>query len=174
MAADPRDELWEACFETYYDCFFQELLADGLINKWQRLDESTKILVALTASGSAVSGWALWTEPHFRVLWAVVAGVTAILSIGHPTLNVPGRLKDQGDLKRRFAAIRTDLETFRYRMRVNPVFSLVDFLADFADLRRRYSDTVQLIKNDILDTRRFEYRVQDRLDLQLGDEVEKT
>lgn len=172
MEADPREELWQVSFETYYDAYFQEMVADGLINRWQRVDEATKLLVALTASGSAVSGWALWTEPHFRVMWAVLAGLAAVLSIGHATLSVPARLKDQTELKRRFAGIRTDLETFRYAMRVNPDFSVPNLSGEFADLRRRYSDAIQLLKNDILETQRFDNAVQDKLNTQLGDLIE--
>ncbi|MBZ5564784.1 MAG: hypothetical protein LAP13_20475, partial [Acidobacteriia bacterium] len=131
MMVDPHEELWEASFETYYDAFFQEMVADGLINRWLRVDEGTRLLVALTASGSAVSGWALWAEPHLRFMWAVVAGAAAVLSIGHSTLSVPARLKDLAEVKRRFAAVRTDLETFRYSMRVNPEFPVDDFSKEF-------------------------------------------
>jgi hypothetical protein len=109
MAFDPRDELWEVTFETYYDAYYNEQLADYLINRWQRVDESTKVLSALTASGTAMSGWALWSQPSFHLLWALLAGVAALLTITHAALAVPGRLKDQAELKRRFASLRTDV-----------------------------------------------------------------
>ncbi len=173
MDADPRDELWQVSFETYYDAYFQELVADGLINDWQRVDEITRLLVALTASGSAVSGWALWTEPHFRLAWVFLAGAAAVLAIVHATLGVSGRLKDQGELKRRFSGLRTDLETFRYRMRVNRDFPLADFSAEFAEFRRRYSDAVQLLKNDLLETRAFDTRCQGVLNERLRDLIEE-
>ncbi len=173
MEEDPREELWQVSFETYYDAYFQEMVADRLINRWQRLDEATRLLVALTASGSAVSGWALWTEPHFRVAWVILAGVAAVLSIGHSTLGVPARLKDLGELKRRFGALRTDLETFRYAMRVEPGFKVTEFSETFTDLRRRYSDSLQLLKNDLLETRGFDNTVQDDLNKQVADLTEE-
>lgn len=63
MTLDQRDEIWTAAFYTYYDAYYEEICADRLTNRWQKLDEMTKVLVAFTASTSAVTGWALWTEP---------------------------------------------------------------------------------------------------------------
>jgi hypothetical protein len=54
MDFDPRDELWNAAFNTYYDAYYEEIAADKMISRWQILDELTKVLVALTASGSAM------------------------------------------------------------------------------------------------------------------------
>ncbi len=64
--ADPRDQLWKVAFYTYYQAYYVEMLISALIDRWQIVDETTKVLVALTASGSVVSGWVLWTQPHFR------------------------------------------------------------------------------------------------------------
>lgn len=172
MNSDPRDELWQVSFETYYDVYFQEMVADRLVGRWQRADEVTKLIVALTASGSAVSGWALWSEPHLKVLWAVFAGAAAAFSIGHSTLGVPARLKDLGELKRRFAGVRIDLETMRYAMRIDPEFPLDEFATKFGELRQKYADGFQLLKNDILETRRFDNAIQDELNRQLGDTIE--
>ncbi len=171
MAFDQRDELWEVTFETYYDAYYNEQLADYLINRWQRVDESTKVLSALTASGSAVSGWALWNQPSFHLMWALLAGAAALLTITHAALAVPGRLKDQAELKRRFAGLRTDLETFRYRMRVNPDFSVDDFTKEFVTYRTRYSDSIQLLKNDLLLTSRLAKKAQSELNNFLKEEI---
>ncbi len=83
MTVDPRDELWRAAFDTYYDSYYEELLADRLINVWRRVDEVTRILAALTASTSAVTGWALWAQQYSRNVWAVLAGFAAVLTILH-------------------------------------------------------------------------------------------
>lgn len=173
MASDPRDELWKACFETYYDTYFQEVVADGLINHWQRVDEVTRVLVAITASGSAVSGWALWTRSHFRGVWVLLAGAAALLAIVHAALGISDRLKYQGELKRRFSGLRTELETFRYRMCVDTNFPVDKFTVEFGEFRRRYSDAVQLLRNDLLLTRSFEIRRQRELNERLRDEIEE-
>lgn len=144
MTVDPRDELWEATFKTYYDAYYIELLEDALIARWQVVDEVTKVLVALTAGGSAVSGWALWTQPHFKTIWAILAGIAALLAIVHSALAVPGRISDHAEAKRRFASLRIGLETFCYRMRVAPEFPVPEFMEELAQHRRVFSDAVQL------------------------------
>ncbi len=140
---------------------------DRIINRWQIVDELTKVLVALTASGSALSGWALWSNPQFKIIWVVLAGLGAILAIFHSTLGVPGRLKDWGECKRWFAMLRIDLETFRHRMTFNPEFSVNDFTDDFVEYRRRYGEGIQRIKNDILWTKSLEIKAQAELNERL-------
>jgi hypothetical protein len=81
-------------------------------------------------------------------------------------------LHDQGEAKRRWAGLRIDLETFRFRMKVEPNFVIENFLREFDGSRKRYGDAIQHSKEDILSTNRTERRVQDRLDLILTDEIE--
>jgi hypothetical protein len=172
MAIDPRDELWDAAFNTYYDAYYQELLRDRLVDRWQRADDITKVLTALTASGSAVSGWALWSQPAFKMLWLILASIAAVLTIVHASLSVPGRVRDHSDCKRLFAGLRITLETFRYCMRVDPNFPVDKFLGDFVQYRSRYSDSIQLVKNDILITRRLQKATQNYLNLLLKQEID--
>jgi hypothetical protein len=166
-----RESLWEAAFETYYDAFFEELTADALMTRWGYVDDVTKSLVALTAVGSAVSGWTLWAQPGYRALWLVLSGVAAVLSIVHSALGIPGRLKMQAESKTRIAGLRTDLETFRYRMRVNPEFDVGPFTEQFIEYRRQYSEHVKLLPNDILRSKSLEKRTQAALNLRLKNEI---
>jgi len=171
MKVDPRDRLWKASFETFYDSFFEEMVADSLINRWQLLDEVTKISVALTATGSAVSGWALWNKPHLKTVWAILAGIGAVLAIFHTTLGVPRRLKDWSEIKQYFASLRIDLETFRYRMEIDPEFPLDKFSQEFVEYRKQYKEGANLLKNDILLTKRLQIKFQDRLNERLQDKI---
>ncbi len=167
MTFDPRDELWNAAFNTYYDAYYEEIAADKMINRWQILDEITKVLVAFTASGSAISGWALWSNQNFKYIWLILAGAGAVLALTHSTLGVSGRLKDWGEIKRWFATIRIDLETFRYRMTVDPEFPVDNFTKEFIDYRRRYGEGIQRLKNDIFRSNRLEKKAQSELNERL-------
>lgn len=158
MWHDPRDELWNGVFDTYYDAYYNEVLADKLISRWQYFDEITKVLVALTASGSAIAGWTLWSKPGFEFVWVLMAGAAAVLSIIHAALSVADRLKDAGEVRRAFACLRIDIETFRYRMRIDPEFGIDEFTKEFEEYRRRYSDCEQRIKNDIFRTMPLRHR----------------
>jgi hypothetical protein len=139
MPYDPRDQLWEGSFETLYHVFYEEYITWGLINQWQKIDEITKVVVALTASGSAVAGWTLWNEPYFKTIWASIAGFAAVLSIIHTALRVPERIKEHGEAKLQLINLRIDLETFRYRMCIDPNFSIESFTQEFVEYRKRYA-----------------------------------
>jgi hypothetical protein len=167
MSYDARDELWGAAFDTYYDAYYEELLADRIISYWQLLDEATKILVALTASGSAVSGWTLWNDPNLKYIWAILAASGAFVALVHASMGVPHRLKDWMDIKRLFAVLRIDIETFRYRISVNPDFVIDVYTAEFIEYRKRYGDGVQQLKNDFLLTRCVAKSVQRELNVRL-------
>ena len=173
METDPRDELWEISFETFYESSYEEIVADCLVKRWQLLDEVAKISLAVTVSGSAVSGWALWGEPYFKGMWAVLAAIAAVISIVHVTLRVPSRLEDWVEIKRYFAHLRIELETFRYRMQVDPEFSMKEFTDTFLGYRKSYAEGISRLKNDILLTRRLEFKAQDYLDERLADKIIK-
>jgi hypothetical protein len=172
MPWNSRDELWEVTFRTYYDSYYHEILSGILINRWQKVDEITRVLVAVTASGSAVAGWALWQQNTFKVLWAGIAGVGAFLAITHAALGVPARLKDWGECKRHFAMLRIDFETYRSRMVLDPDFDLQLFKDDFLDLQKRYSEGVQHLPDDIMTSPRTEKKAQSNLNRRLEDQIE--
>lgn len=169
MTHDPRDELWNSVFETYYDSYFQEIVADNLINRWLKFDDITKVLVAVTASGSAVAGWAAWNRPEYQGVWGAIAGLAALISIVHAALGVPNRLKDHGETKRLFSALRIDLTTFRHRMRIDPKFSLDEFSAEYFEFRQRFKDAIHSIIPDVARTKRVLSNSQVELDQLIGD-----
>jgi hypothetical protein len=169
--ADPREGIWEASFDTYYDALFEEYVADGLITRWSRMDDITKILVTTTASTSAIAGWALWNQEGFRTGWVILSGIAALLSIIVTSLGVSNRIKTHAENKRRFVGLRVDLETFRMKMRRDPDFDIPNFAKEFDDYRRRYSDSVQLLSNDTLRTNRFDKKMQQQVNTRLAGEI---
>lgn len=149
---DPRAKLWQATFETYYDSYFQELSAIRLLERWERFDEATKVMVALTASGSAIAGWTLWSEPGFKYVWATLAGLAAAMSIVHAALKVPERLARHFDSKLEFSGLRIALETFRHQMKIFPNFSVDDYNGRYLEYRERYQTLVSKLRRDFLST----------------------
>ena len=158
-----RDSLWDSAFSTYYHSYYQELTAAALLQRWERVDEVAKILVALTASGSAVAGFTLWQTEEFKVLWSTIAGLVAVVSIIHSVMNVSNRLSSLGDVKRIFATLRIELETFRHEMSIQPDFPVDTFNARFFEFRQRYQKAFILVKNDTLRTNKLSNNVQDAL-----------
>jgi len=112
MDQDALNSYWEPGYRTLYDAYFRELSAAALVRRWQWIDAVIRFLVALTASGSVIAGWALWSSLQGKMVWGMIAGVASLASIAHGIVAVPGRMKDQEELRRGFSELRVDLETF--------------------------------------------------------------
>lgn len=168
MTNDPRNVIWNKSFDTYYESFYYETMADKLVDRWQIIDDITKILVAATASGSVISGWALWQTPDLKIVWIIIAGAGALLSIIHASLGVPSRLKDWEDVKRCFVTLKVALETFRHRMEIDPLFPVDEYTDEYVRLRAQFGELVPRQKNDILLTVGLRLRAQKEIDNKLG------
>ena len=126
--------LTESSFHTLYKVSFQEACAEAVVSRWQMLDLIVAVLVAVTASGSAVAGWALWSEPGWRTLWATGAGTAALGAIVNNAMTVPSRIKEQEELRRVFSGLRVSLETFREELRIG---------LDVDNARQRYTKILE-------------------------------
>jgi hypothetical protein len=162
------EELWKAVFDTYYDAFFNEVVADRVINRWQIVDDTSKILIAVTASGSAISGWALWNQPGYRLVWTGLATLSAVIGIVHTSLAVAHRVRDWVEIKRSFASLRIELETLMYRMKFDFKAGNREFKREFIKQRRQYLKAVQRLRNDILLRKGLEVTAQRDLDKRLA------
>ena len=119
---DNRDMIWDKIFEVFYDSYYYELLSNKIIGIWITIDEITKVLVAITTSSSAIAGWALWNKEGWQYIWLFLAGLGALLSIIHATLNVTQRIKEWTENKRNLSSLRIECETNRGEMAMNADF----------------------------------------------------
>lgn len=159
---DVRDELWNQVYDTYYECFFQELFGDYLVSRWRSIDDVTKILVALTATGSVASVWALWETNVGKVVWAAIAGFASFVSIIHSALGVPSKLSNWVETKQIFTALRIDLETMRHNMAMDPGFDYEAYARLYNEMRERYRDGMTRIQNDWFRTYRRAVAIQEK------------
>ena len=148
MPNESIEEYWQSGYDTLYDAYFYELGSERLIRYWNRLDLLAGILTALTASSSAVSGWALWAQPKGKMAWAVLAGTASALAIVHAKLAVPGRIREEERHRQRFAALRIDLETFMHDLRRGLPSAQAKKAYDA--LRKRLSESVSSTPPDAL------------------------
>jgi len=168
MSFDSRDVIWDKIFDVYYDSYWVEILSEKVIGVWQRIDDITKVTVAITVSGSAVSGWTLWNQPGFKYIWAILAGISAVLSITHAALGVAGKVKDWTEVKRQFTTLRIEIESCRDLMEINPNFSIVDFESNYKNYKKRFGEMYPNINNDILLTKKRKVKSQNELNFRLG------
>ena len=171
---DERDIIWEKIFEIYYDAFYYELLSEKIIHKWILVDNITRLLVALTASGSAISGWKLWNQDGWQYLWLALASLSAVLSIIHATLNVTQKIKDWTDTKRNFASLRNNLELIRAEMSMDRNFDIDEFKKSHKINKDLYGKHYTVLPNDFISTKRLKRKTQEELNHKLKNEIQES
>jgi len=172
MSFDPRDKIWEVCFDTYYECYFEEMVADHLLYRWCIVDDINKWLIAITTSGSAVSGWALWSDPDYKLVWIGLASLSALLAITHTSLGVQQRIKNWESSKKSFTDLRIELSWLRQDMSINPDFDANETQNRMKLLRKQYRDNMSRLSPDTLRNRRLERKVQNKLNETISDQIE--
>src|SRR5450755_2735328 len=157
---DPLDRLWKETYALYYDAHYYEIEAELIVQNWQRIDDIVRVVVAVTASSSAVAGWRLWGEPAWRTVWGCVAGISALIAIVHAALGVPMRLKEWGEIHRLFLVLRNDLQTLRQQMRIQTGVTAKEMRSGLETARARFRDGESKIKSDLLRTNRLRSAAQ--------------
>jgi hypothetical protein len=160
QGAEDRKHYWDATYEPLNNSIFQELLAETLYRRWERVDVITNVLVLATASGSAIAGWALWGTPTGRFVWVAIAGVAAVCSVIHSAMKVPSKLKERGQARQDFIALRVDYENFRNGLAVG-----VDARTktEFVKLQERYARHMKETSPDLITTKQLLEEVQNRV-----------
>lgn len=169
---DPRDVLWEEAFRIYYDTYFEQLICERLLSKWSVVDLVSRLLVAVTASGSAITAWAVWTLAGFSWVWAALAGISALLSVVHSVLNVPSRLKELTESRTAYLLARADAERMRLSMRLDPQFNVTTLAEDLSRLRRTYNEADAKQGFDVFRTRGLEVEAQKEVNAIMANEVQ--
>ena len=164
-----RDQLWKVSAETFYRVYYAESLTTALIKLWERWDEVAKFVIGITAATSVVSGWTLWDQPHFKIIWSIIAGLGVIFTILRVNLKVPDRLRDLISVAQHLKGLRINLETFRYKMELDPHFVIEEFHDEFLEYRDQYLEDSQQLQNDIFLTKKRRAKIQEELNVELQD-----
>lgn len=165
---DPRDEIWQIVYETYFRAYFEEVAADSLADRWQWVDDLVKVFVALFASGAVGAGVAADAVPY---LWSGLAGMASVMSIIHASLAVPDRIRAWSEIKHDFLVLRIDLEALRSRMKVHPDFAVDESLLAHEKLQQRYGEAYKRVRSDVLRSRRFLIKSHRELERRIASEI---
>ena len=172
MSFDPRDQIWEATFDIYYECYFEEMVADYLLYRWCLLDDINKWLIAITASGSAVSGWALWSDPNCKTIWIIFASISAFLAITHSALGVQQRIKNWEASKKSFVDLRIEFGCLRQDMSISPDFDIETIVNRMEVLRKQYREEMSRLSPDTLRHQWLEKKIQNKLNETISDQLQ--
>ena len=167
MSLDPRDEIWNESHNLYYDVYYAEVVEQKLEARWSTFDYVSRILVAATASGSTIAGFAFWKDPQLAWLWPLLSGISAVLAILSEKLGVADKLREHSQSGNALCSLRTLIEKFNFKMRIDPGFSIEDFTIEFFEMKERYSSEMNKIKYDIFLTVSLEKKCQIFLDRNL-------
>ena len=173
MNQDSRDLIWQYAYELYYDCYYDELLMYYLSGRWIKADIVIRILMTVTASGSTISGWALWQEPDFKIIWTIIAGITALLAIIYMTLNVTEKVKLHTQAFKDFFQLRQKLQQFRNDLAIDASFPIDDMNTKLKTYGEDYSKIFRQSTYDILKTKKLKQNTQKEINHRLSDIIQK-
>jgi len=162
MMENLLEKYWKVFYDTLYEVWYQELASGALLTRWQRIDTVSSVLVAVTTPGSAIAGWALWNDPGWKFIWAVLAGIASVASILHSAMVVPTRIKEQEEIRALFCELRTDLETFWQNLTLGS-FDTNQAGTQFGKLRDKYGQCMKRPHPEIAYTVRLRKKVQDQI-----------
>lgn len=140
-----------------YNAYMQEAISDALLDFWSRFDAISSVLIAVTATGSTVAGWAVWQTQRGVVLWAILSGVASVLSVLSGTLQIPGRVKSQNELSAAFRDVGTRAEALYDVIRSLTAKQIENQLAI---VEKEYRDILKRTSRDIVMTRAWRTRLQ--------------
>jgi len=163
MAIDPRDAIWNETYHLLYNTRYTEELETALLARWTWLDSVTKIAVAVSSGGAALTGLVFWKNSDYTFLWPVFTSVSALLAIVSNELSVAKRIKAHASSVSRLAALRSDIRSLIIRMKVNADFSVAEFEEKLLTLRDQYKVGSDEFPYDLLLTERLRQNTQKRL-----------
>jgi hypothetical protein len=157
---------WSVRYQIFYEAYYQELLASSVIQRWQKIDLIISLLVAITASGSAISGLAWWSTPTGKPLWTLLAATASLGAIFHSTVRVANHLKQQGEARRDFSLLRGSLQNVLYKMTSDGDSDQLEI--EFQSLRSKFVELTAKLEPDIAATSFLRNKAQNDLQGILG------
>jgi hypothetical protein len=158
MTANQR---WPARYAAFYVAYYQELLTGSVIERWQKIDLGISLLVALTASGSAISGLAWWSTASGKPIWALLAATASLGAIFHSTARVPNHLKEQGEARRVFSFLRGKLQFILFKMTSDGDGDELE--SEYEELQGKLVELMSKLDPDLAATLRLRNKTQDEL-----------
>jgi hypothetical protein len=87
-----------------------ELYYGKKIARWSPWNVGSEILIALTSSGS-IAGWALWKNDQLSWIWAVLAGIAAVVAVIRPVVGLDRIVRAAAQQQQRYRSVLNSLES---------------------------------------------------------------
>jgi hypothetical protein len=162
------NQLWASLHQTHYQAYFDELYAESAVGSWRSLDSVSRLLQLLTASGSAIAGWALWKQEGFKEVWMILAGAAAVIALFHTVLNVSENVKEETLVYCEFSKLRLELERLKSKMQIKAYETLSEYKKEYFAVLERFGTASALKKPESILFRNRPERIQTELNKKLG------
>lgn len=159
-----RDELWAEWWKLYYHCYYEELALEYKIVRWEAFDEWGRLLIAGTATSSAIASWGVWEWPYVSWVWVIAGHVAAAVALVHVNFGLKGKLEKGVKALRDYKWLRLELETFRLRMSCDWGFSPEPIREELIGLRRRFGEVKGNLEPGIELRGKTTHEIQDKVD----------
>jgi hypothetical protein len=154
---DSSDQ-WRPRYIVFFEAYYHELISGELINLWGASDFAISIIVTITSSGSAISGWALWNDPHWKALWSILAGIASLGAVIRTVARSSSRLERLAERKREFSLLRWKLQFILYKMTQASDAPALE--KEFQGLLTSFTEAISRYETDLLETKALRNRAQ--------------
>ncbi|MRW86425.1 hypothetical protein GJ698_20330 [Pseudoduganella sp. FT26W] len=153
MAIDPRDVIWDEAQDLLYHVSYAETLITALLARWVWLDTISKIVVAISSGGAALTGLVFWKNSDYTFLWPMFTSASTLLAIISSQLDVAEKLKRHSSSTAELRNLGMEIGSMIVRMKINSGFPVAEFEEQLLELRRKYGSETAKFLHDLLLTR---------------------
>jgi hypothetical protein len=126
----PRDrELVEALWDHARTARMSELYYGQALRRLTAQNFWIELLIAITASGSGIAGWAVWQGKLGATTWGCIAGLAAVIAVAKPLLGLDRRIRSASSQQQMYRTLLGNVE--------NLVFDIQQSETVTAEHRRR-------------------------------------
>jgi hypothetical protein len=155
MTIDPRDVIWDEAQELLYHVSYAEALVTALLARWMWLDTISKIVVAISSAGAALTGLVFWKNSDYTFLWPMFTSASTLLAIISSQLDVADKLRRHSTSTAELSKLSMEIGSLIVRMKINDCFSVEEFVELLLELRGKYGSETSRFLHDVLLTRRL-------------------
>lgn len=110
-----------------------------LLSNYQQRNTILEIAIALGATGSGVSGLALWNQPYGKAIWGAITAISSLLAVAKPILQMNKKIERYSKLFTghldNFLAIKSLVTKIRRHQKLSK-----DMIQEFEVAEQRFID----------------------------------
>jgi hypothetical protein len=119
---DPSNPVWDV-YDLYRTARLNVKYYCGRLRLRERQNFVIEIVIAATASGSAIAGFTFWTSGLGRIVWQTLSVIAAVLAVTKPLLKLPEKIRQLEETISGFRTLEHDLRKIEISIRQERQFT---------------------------------------------------